>query len=36
MFWYIIPPLKTTYAFIIPFSVLFQEVFRWLFWLIYE
>jgi anterior pharynx defective protein 1 len=36
IFWYIIPPLKTTYAFIIPFSVLFQEVFRWLFWLIYD
>ena len=29
IWWYIIPPLRTTYGFIIPFSVLFQELVRY-------
>lgn len=35
IFWYIIPPMYYVFPFIIFFSVLFQEVFRGLFFLLY-
>jgi len=35
MFWFSIPPLKGIYPFVIPCTVLFQELFRWIFYKIY-